>query len=147
MSANTTIKLSLIDAVFKFGAAGTTALPAGTLDKSVADVSLKVTPGEAKANSRNSRHEMALPSMFVNEIEVSIPSDSASAAMSALITAVTGSLPIPIYVSDGAAMIGLNMVAGVFGWDDSQILNEVPVNKFTLKPYAVGANGPFPSFG
>ncbi|MGO9111166.1 MAG: hypothetical protein ACLP9L_18230 [Thermoguttaceae bacterium] len=145
--ASTTVKLSIVDAIFKFGTPGSMTLPAGTLDKSVADVSLKVTPSEAKANTRNSRHEMALPSMFVDEIEVSIPSDSASPAMSALITAVTSSLPIPIYVSDATGMTGLSMIAGVFGWDDTQTLNEVPINKFTLKPYAVGSGGPFPTFG
>ena len=147
----TSIRLSLTDAVFQYGTVGTATLTAPTRDNSVADVSLKCTVGEAKANTRNSRHEMSLPSMFVDEIEVSIPSDANSGAMTALISAFTNVAPIPVYVSDGtasagAAAIGLKMVAGVFGWDDTQTLNEVPVNKFTLKPYAVGANGPFPQF-
>jgi hypothetical protein len=149
MAANSTVKLSLVDAIFRCTNAGVAALTGnttGTLDKTVADVSLKVTPGEAKANSRNSRHEMALPSMFVDEVEVSIPSDSASTAMTQLIAACVGVLPISCYVSDGAGLTGLAAVFGVFGWDDTQILNEVPVNKFTLKPYAVGAGGPFPTF-
>jgi zinc transporter ZupT len=149
MSANTTVKLSLVDAIFRCSNAGVAALSGnttGTLDKSVADVSLKVTPGEAKANTRNSRHELALPSMFVDEIEVSIPSDSASNAMTQLITACINAQPISCYVSDGVGMTGLAAVFGVFGWDDTETLNEVPVNKFTLKPYAVGAAGPFPTF-
>ncbi len=147
MAANTTVKLSIVDAVFKYGTVNTVALPATTQDKSVADVSLKVTAGEAKANTRMSRHEQSLPSMFASEVEVSIPSDSASGALTALISAFTNAYPIPVYVADGSGVLGLNFVAGVFGWDDSQTLNDVPVDKFTLKPYAVGQGGTFPYFG
>jgi len=64
-----------------------------------------------------------------------------------LITAFTQGLPIPVYCSDKSGLTGLAMIAGVFDWDDSQVLNEVAMHKFTLKPYAVGAAGPFPQFG
>ena len=44
-------------------------------------------------------------------------------------------------------MTPFNCVMYVADFDDTQTLNEVPVNKFTLKPFAAGAAGPFPYFG
>ena len=44
-------------------------------------------------------------------------------------------------------MTGFNAVMYVSDYDDSQTLNETAVDKFTLKPFAVGAAGPFPNFG
>ena len=146
MANNTTVKLSIVDAVFKYGTYNTVTLPAGTQDKSVADVSLKVTAGEGKANTRMSRHEQSLPSMFATEVEVSIPSDSASGSLTALMTAFTNAYPIPVYVGDGTGVLGMNFVAAVMSWDDTETLNDVPMHKFTLKPYAVGQSGTFPYF-
>ena len=146
MAEHSTVALSIVDAILRRGAPNTTNLPAGTLCDSCADVSLKVTIGEAKANNRRSRHEQARPAMFADEIEVSFPSDSADPHLDAFMTAFINAQPIPVFVTDKAGMHSFSAVMGVFGLDDTQTLNEVAVNKFTLKPYACGYGGPQPSF-
>lgn len=147
MSANTTVALSIVDAILKYNAPGSTALPAATLAPNCSDVSLKVTMSEAKANTRASRHDQGLPSMFADGVDVSFPSDSAAADLTAFRTALFTSVPIPILVTDKTGMTPFNAVMYVADFDDTQTLNEVPVDKFSLKVFAVGAAGPFPYFG
>ena len=147
MAANTTVALSIVDAILNYNTPGTTTLPATTAAKNCADVSLKGTWNEAKANTRASRHEMGLPSMVADGIEVSFPSDSGAADLTAFRAAYFGALPIPILVTDKSGMTPFNAVMYVSDFDDTQVLNEVPVDKFTLKVYACGAGGPFPYFG
>jgi hypothetical protein len=140
MAANTTVALSIVDAILKYGAAGTT-LPATTLAPNCADVTLKCTMSEAKANTRASRHEQSLPSMFADSIDVSFPSDSGATDLIAFRSAFMASTPLAILVTDKSGMTPFNAILYVADFDDTQTLNEVPVDKFTLKPYAVGAGG------
>lgn len=147
MAANTTVALSIVDAILKYNAAGSTTLPATTAASNCADVSLKGAWSEAKANTRASRHEMGLPSMLADGLEVSFPSDSGAADLLAFRAAHFGALPIPILVTDKSGMTPFNAVMYVAEFDDTQTLNDVPVNKFSLKCWAVGAAGTGPYFG
>jgi hypothetical protein len=147
MSAQTTVNVSIADAILKRGTPNSAVLPATIVCNTCADVSYKATANEAKASNRLSRHEQSLPGMIGDEIEVAFPSDSADTHMAAFITAFCNFQPIPIYVTDKASMIGFGAVMWVTSWDDTQTLNEVPVNKFTLKVYAVGASGTQPTYG
>ena len=146
MATNSTVALSIVDAILKYGT-GAPALPATTLSPNCADVTLKCTMGEAKANTRASRHEMGLPSLFADSIDVSFPSDSGAGDLIAFRTAFMTAAPICIYITDKSGMTPFNSVMYVADFDDTQTLNDVPVDKFTLKNYAVGAAGPFPYFG
>ena len=149
MAANTSVALSIVDAILKYTASPSTALPATTTASNCADVSLKVTMGEAKANTRVSRHEMSLPSMFANGVEVSFPSDSGATDLLAFRAALFTSAPIPILITDKSGMTPFNAVMYVADFDDTQALDGVPVDKFSLKCYAVGAGAPnsVPYFG
>lgn len=147
MAANSTVALSIVDAILKYGTPGTTSLPATLVSANCADVSLKCTMGEAKANTRATRHEMSLPSMFANGIEVTFPADSGASDLSAFRTAFMTSVPLPITLTDKSGMTPFNAVMYVADFDDSQTLNDVAVDKFSLKVYATGSAGPFPYFG
>ena len=147
MPANTTVALSIVDAILKYNAAPSTSLPATTTAPNCADVSLKVSLSEAKANSRASRHEQGLPSMFADGVDVSFPADSGATDLAAFRNAAFTAAPIPILITDKSGMTPFNAVMYVADFDDTQTLNEVPVDKFSLKVFAVGAAGPFPYFG
>ena len=146
MANQTTVTLTLTDAVLKRGTPNPTVLPAATLVDTCGDVDLKITMDEAPANNRKTPIKQQLPSLAGVELEVSFPSDSADAHLAAFRTAFINRQPIPIYVSDQSAMIGFGGIMGVFGWQDPQPLAGVPDNKFTLKPWAVGASGTQPAF-
>ena len=146
MPANTTIALSIVDAVIKRGAPNTTTLPPTIAVDTCEDVTLKVSVSEAKANNRKSRHEQSLPAMYSDEIDITFPADSADTHLAAFITAFTTPGPIPIKVADKTGMIGLQMIAYVASWEDPNTMPDVPKLKFTLKPFAVGVGGTQPSF-
>ena len=103
---------------------------------------------EAKANTRATRHEMALPSMYADEIEVSFPATRQLRRH--------GRLSRPASTASRCRSTSATarpaMLRPERWWPASsagttpQTLNEVPVNKFSLKPYAVGASRPVPSF-
>ena len=146
MSNQTTVNVSIADAILKRGAPNTATLPATVICDTCADVSYKASANEAKANNRRSRHEQSLPGMIGDEIEVAFPSDSADPHLAAFKTAFCTFAPIPVYITDKNGMLGFSAVMWVSNWDDGQTLNEVPVNKFTLKVYAVGYSGTQPSY-
>lgn len=147
MPANTTVALSIVDAILKYNPSPSTSLPATTTSANCADVSLKCTMDEAQANTRATRHKMGLPSMFSDGVDVSFPSDSGAADLTAFRTAFFTSAPIAITITDKSGMTPFNAIMYVADFDDTQTLNEVPMDKFSLKPFAVGSAGPFPYFG
>jgi hypothetical protein len=146
MSTQTTVNVSIADAVLLRGLPNTAVLPATITCDSCADVSYKGTGDKPGANNRKSRHKQSLPGQIGDEIMVSFPSDSADTHMAAFITAFVNFQPIPIFVTDKAGMLGFEAVMWVTDWDDTQTLNEVAINKFTLEPYAVGVAGPQPHY-
>jgi hypothetical protein len=147
MPANSTVALSIVDAILKYNASPSTSLPATTVASNCADVSLKATLNDAKANTRASRHEMGLPSMFTDGVEVSFPADSNATDLAAFRTAFFTAAPIPILITDKNGMTPFNAVMYVADFDDTQTLNDVPVDKFSLKVWATGSGGPYPYFG
>ncbi len=147
MPANSTVALSIIDAILKYNASPSTALPATTVAANCGDVALKCTMSEAKANTRASRHEQSLPSMFADGVEVSFPSDSGAIDLAAFRAAFFAVAPLAILVTDKSGMTPFNAVMYVADFDDTQTLNDVPVDKFSLKVWAQGAGGTAPYFG
>jgi hypothetical protein len=146
MANQTTVVLSLVDAqLFRGNSGSVYPLPAQTLCNTVENVSVKVTLDQATANNRNTPIKQQLPSLVDIEIEINFPSDSADTHLSAFRSALIGRQAIPVSVRDGA---GFNFSAamGVFGADNDQQLAGVPMTKFTLRPWAVGASGTQPSF-
>ena len=135
MANNTTVRLALIDAILNVN---------GTLAKTVENVTLKLTMQEAKANTRMSKFEQQLPTLIGVEIEVNFPSDSADTASAALKSACINQTSVLIVCSDGGS-IQFTGYMGVFGMDNSQELAGVVMNKYTLKPCAVGAAGSQPA--
>jgi hypothetical protein len=147
MANQTTVVLSLVDAQLLRGTAGSVGpLPATTLCNTCENVALKVTMEEATANNRNTPIKQQLPSLAGIELEVNFPSDSADQHLAAFRSALINRQGIPVSVRD-AAGFNFSGCMGVFGADNDQQLAGVPMNKFTLKPWAVGANGTQPFFG
>jgi len=146
MANQTTVTLSLIDAQLLRGTAGSTGpLPATILCNTCENVSLKVTMEEAGANNRNTPIKQQLPTLAGIDLEVNFPSDSADQHLAAMRAALINRQAIPISVRD-AAGFNFSALMGVFGADNDQQLAGVPMNKFTLKPWAVGASGTQPAF-
>jgi hypothetical protein len=148
MANQTTLKLSLIDAILYRGTPNTITLPASVVVTTVANVTLKVTMTEAKANNRLTPVEQCLPTFAAIEVELEIFSDSADAHLSAFRQALINRQPIPILVADGSEGGGnrFSGVMGVFSEENSQTLEGIVTNKFTLKPWAVGYAGTQPAF-
>jgi hypothetical protein len=145
MAAATTVVLSLIDAKLYRGTPNTTTLPATTLVTTVENVSLKITMEEAAANNRLTAVKQQLPSLAGIDMEINFLSDSADTHLAAFRTAFINRQPIPLRVID-AAGLAFGGLMGVFGLDNDQQLSGVPMNKFTLKPWAVGFAGTQPTF-
>ncbi|MGO8691633.1 MAG: hypothetical protein ACLQLG_18595 [Thermoguttaceae bacterium] len=148
MANATTIVTSLSDAKLYRGAPGSTG-SASILCATVENVSLKLTFTEAPANNRNSGIEQSVLTLAKVEAEVNFWSDTADTHLLAFRQAMIGRQPIPININDGSAAGGL-LFAGLMGvsaGDNDQQLPNVPGNKFTLKPWAVGAAGNQPQLG
>ena len=140
MANQSTVVLSLVDAVLKRGTPNTTTLPAATLVTTVKNVNLKLTMEEAEASNRNSAFRQYLPSLAGIELQIEFNSDSADTHLAAFRTALINRQPIPIQVTDSSGSGStFNGAMGVFPWENDQPLAGVPSNKFTLKPWAVGA--------
>lgn len=148
MANQTTIKLSLTDAILYRGTQGTTTLPATTPVTTVENVSLKLTLQEAKLNNRLSPIGQQLPSIADIALEINFAADSADTHLQAFRAAMINRQPIPILVSNGseASNTRFSGLMGVFGGDDDEQLAGIPGQKFTLKPWAVGFAGTQPSF-
>jgi len=144
----TTVVLSLIDAVLYRGAPNTTTIPttSGTKVTTVENLTLKLTYDEAPANNRQTPIKQSLPSLLGVELEANFPSDSADTHLAAFRSALINRYPLPLLISDGSDTgYRFGGVMGVFGGDNDQALPSVPMNKFTLRPWAVGFTGNQPS--
>ena len=145
MANQSTIVVSLSDATLKRGSAGSTTLPAATLVDTVENVNLKLTFEEAPANNRRTKIKQSLPTLCAVEIEINFPVDSADTHLAAFRTAMLGLQCIPIQVADGSGAFTFNGLVGVFSGENDQQLPAVVGNKFSLKPWAVGASGTQPT--
>ena len=83
MANQSTVVLSLVDAVLKRGTPNTTTLPAATLVTTVKNVNLKLTMEEAEASNRNSAFRQYLPSLAGIELQIEFNSDSADTHLAA----------------------------------------------------------------
>ena len=148
MANQTTVKIPLDDALLYRGAPNTTTLPATTLVATVENVSLKVTYEEAKVQNRLTKIAQQLPTIAAVDLEIAFAADSADTHLAAFRSALINRYPIPILVSNGseAALTRFSGLVGVFSGDDDQRIAGVAMQKFTLKPWAVGAGGTQPGF-
>ena len=148
MANQTTVKLSLVDAVLYRGTPGSTSLPAATLVTTVENVSLKVSKDKAPAFNRLSSIKQYLAVHKDVTIEISFPADSADTHLAAFRAAMINDQAIPILLGNGseAASTRWSGLMGVASGDDDEQLQGVPMQKFELFPWAVGASGTQPGF-
>ena len=147
MSSNTTVKLSIVDAVLYRGTPGGS-LPAATLVSTVENVSLKVSKEKAKAFNRLSTIKQYLAVHKDVTVEIAFPADSADTHLAAFRYAMLHDQPIPVLLGNGseAASTRWSGLMGVESGDDDEELEGVPMQKFSLFPWAVGASGTQPGF-
>jgi len=130
MSVGTTIAVSVADALLYRGTAGATA---STLVNTCQDVTLKLTFADVKANRRLSQFEGSVIGMIATEVEVTFVADSADAHLTAFKAAMIALTPMSLYITDKSGMIGPEADFYIFGFDDTQKLEDAVLNKFTLK--------------
>ena len=136
------------DAILLRGTPGSTGLPASVLCNTVENVSLKVTREKAKAFNRNSPVKQYISTLAEVAIEITFPADSADTHLAAFRSCVINNTAIPVMLGNGSEALSSrwSAVMGVESLDDSEELEGIPMEKFALFPWAVGAAGPQPGF-
>jgi hypothetical protein len=147
MANNTTVKISLTDAVLKIGTVGGS-LPATTVVTTVENVSLKISKEKSPALNRLSQIKQYISTLTDVALEINFPADSADPFLAAFRSAAITNTPLPVYVAGTfeGANTRFTGIMGVESMEDDEPLAGVEMEKFTLFPWAVGYSGTQPGF-